>query len=224
MLCDALSVVVATYLALIARFDFSVTQIPEQVYGETAAKFLPYSIILTLILFWLFHLYQSLWEYAGAPEEKLQVIQQYYDELDWQNYAIRVHALKSTSNIIGAGEVEKMARTLENAAKADDNKTVNEMHAPFMEKYKELLYAINDIFNMYDNKVNESHEEEALEIEPAEDEALEFNPVEDEALEFEPTEDEALEFGPVEDKTSEFNPVDDEALEFGPVNKEEEEN
>ena len=68
MVCDALSVVVATYLALIARFDFSVTQIPEKVYGETAANFLPYSIIITLILFWLFHLYQSLWEYAGAPE------------------------------------------------------------------------------------------------------------------------------------------------------------
>ena len=67
-MCDALSVVVATFLALIARFDFSVAEIPEQVYINTAKDFLPYSIVITLVLFWLFHLYQSLWEYAGAPE------------------------------------------------------------------------------------------------------------------------------------------------------------
>ncbi len=68
MLCDTLSVVVATFLALIARFDFSISEIPDRVYVDTAVGFLPYSIIITLILFWLFHLYQSLWEYAGAPE------------------------------------------------------------------------------------------------------------------------------------------------------------
>ncbi len=68
MMCDTLSVVVATFLALIARFDFSWSEIPDQVYIETAKDFLPYSIVITLVLFWLFHLYQSLWEYAGAPE------------------------------------------------------------------------------------------------------------------------------------------------------------
>lgn len=68
MVCDTLAVVVATFLALIARFDFSYASIPERVYINTARDFLPYSIVITLILFWVFHLYQSLWEYAGAPE------------------------------------------------------------------------------------------------------------------------------------------------------------
>ncbi|MBR1443631.1 MAG: polysaccharide biosynthesis protein, partial [Firmicutes bacterium] len=68
MLCDALSVIAATFLAILARFDFSVAEIPDRIYVDTAIRFLPYSIIITLILFWLFHLYQSLWEYAGAPE------------------------------------------------------------------------------------------------------------------------------------------------------------
>ena len=68
MVCDTLAVVVATFLALIARFDFSYSSIPGQVYIDTAKNYLPYSIIVTLILFWIFHLYQSLWEYAGAPE------------------------------------------------------------------------------------------------------------------------------------------------------------
>ena len=51
MICDALSVVVATFLALIARFDFSVSEIPDKVYSETAIGFLPWSILITLILF-----------------------------------------------------------------------------------------------------------------------------------------------------------------------------
>ena len=68
MMCDTLSVVVATFLALIARFDFSWNEIPGQVYIDTAKDFLPWSILITLAMFWLFHLYQSLWEYAGAPE------------------------------------------------------------------------------------------------------------------------------------------------------------
>ena len=68
MICDTLAVIVATFLALIARFDFSYASIPGKVYIDTARNFLPYSIIITLVLFWLFHLYQSLWEYAGAPE------------------------------------------------------------------------------------------------------------------------------------------------------------
>ena len=68
MVCDTLAVVAATFLALIARFDFSYNSIPETVYIDTAKNYLPYSIVVTLILFWIFHLYQSLWEYAGAPE------------------------------------------------------------------------------------------------------------------------------------------------------------
>lgn len=68
IIIDIASVALATYLGLIARFDFRPGDIPEKVYGETAWNFLPYSIIITIALFWAFHLYQSLWEYAGSPE------------------------------------------------------------------------------------------------------------------------------------------------------------
>lgn len=68
MIWDTFAVFLATYLGLIARFDFRYGDIPDIDFINTAWGFLPYSIILTLILFWVFHLYQSLWEYAGAPE------------------------------------------------------------------------------------------------------------------------------------------------------------
>lgn len=65
---DILSVALATYLGLIARFDFDPSFVQGSVYGQTAWNYLPYSIVITLLLFWAFHLYQSLWQYAGTPE------------------------------------------------------------------------------------------------------------------------------------------------------------
>ena len=65
---DSISVALATYLGLVARFDFRPGDIPDAAFARTAWNFLPYSIVLTIGIFWLFHLYQSLWEYAGAPE------------------------------------------------------------------------------------------------------------------------------------------------------------
>lgn len=65
---DILSVALATYLSLIARFDFDPSFVQGSVYGQTAWNYLPYSIVITILLFWVFHLYQSLWQYAGTPE------------------------------------------------------------------------------------------------------------------------------------------------------------
>lgn len=68
MIWDTIAVVLATYFGLIARFDFRYGDVPDPAFYDTAWGFLPYSIIITLVIFWLFHLYQSLWEYAGTPE------------------------------------------------------------------------------------------------------------------------------------------------------------
>lgn len=65
---DILSVALATYLGLIARFDFDPSFVQGSVYGQTAWNYLPYSIVITILIFWVFHLYQSLWQYAGTPE------------------------------------------------------------------------------------------------------------------------------------------------------------
>ncbi len=67
IICDIVSVALATYLGLIARFDFRPGD-TDIIFKETAWKYLPYSIVLTIIIFWLFHIYQSLWEYAGSTE------------------------------------------------------------------------------------------------------------------------------------------------------------
>ena len=64
---DVLSVIIASYFALLIRFDFSFKQIPYE-YESVVLKTLPYSIVITIILCMIFRLYSSVWSYAGAME------------------------------------------------------------------------------------------------------------------------------------------------------------
>ncbi len=68
ILYDALAVALSTYLGLIARFDFRPGDIADPAFTDTAVNYLPFNILITIVLFWLFKMYQSLWEYAGTIE------------------------------------------------------------------------------------------------------------------------------------------------------------
>lgn len=67
VLFDMLSVMVATYLALLLRFDFLFLAIPEEYLLFVRATIIP-SVIGTVLIYWMFRLYSSLWTYAGANE------------------------------------------------------------------------------------------------------------------------------------------------------------
>jgi CheY-like chemotaxis protein len=150
---------------------------------------------------------QLLMEFANPPEDKLKSVQKHFDAGDWTNYAIRVHAITSTSKMIGAGAVSEMAKSLELAAKSNDIDTVTGGHAAFMDKYGELLHIIcEDAGSSADNG-------------GADDDAIEFSPAEDadDVLEFSPVDnaDDVLEFAAVNEPDE-----DDYVLEFTPAYKE----
>lgn len=64
---DMLAVVVASYGALYWRFDFSFG--PHFLeYAGPATVLLPFDLVITAIIFWLFKLYKSVWRYASANE------------------------------------------------------------------------------------------------------------------------------------------------------------
>ncbi len=69
---DILAVTVSSAIGLLLRFDLSYDELLHTVGGftwqENLWTFLPVNIILTLVIFYLFHLYSSLWTYAGIPE------------------------------------------------------------------------------------------------------------------------------------------------------------
>ena len=67
MCYDVFAVFAASMLALLARFDFHFILIPDG-YLDEVWRAQPYMMAVTLIFFWVFRLYSSLWSYAGALE------------------------------------------------------------------------------------------------------------------------------------------------------------
>ena len=81
-------------------------------------------------------------DYAQGSDEKIKNLFDYYAAEDWTNYAICVHALKSTSKTIGATDLSEIAQRLEKAANESDVETIRAGHNEMMEKYKATLAAI----------------------------------------------------------------------------------
>ncbi len=64
---DIIAVVAASLLALLIRFEGRYIEIPRE-YISRSLQYIPVIIVVTLIIFYGFRLYSSLWTYAGAPE------------------------------------------------------------------------------------------------------------------------------------------------------------
>lgn len=67
ILYDIAAMALAGLLALLTRFEFQYDTI-EIRYLDDMWKFMPLNIILTLVIFYLFRMYHSLWAYAGITE------------------------------------------------------------------------------------------------------------------------------------------------------------
>ncbi len=67
MLVDVGIVILASFGALIVRFEFSLQAVPKY-YIQIVWEALPVTLIMALLVFYVFRLYSSLWRYAGATE------------------------------------------------------------------------------------------------------------------------------------------------------------
>ena len=121
-------------------------------------------------------------QFAKEADEKIPDLTRFYNEKDWGNYEIIVHALKSTAKMVGAMPLSNDALELEKAAKEKRENYILENHTRVMselELLKENIYfAVADTSDK-----EEEEEEEILEFKPEEaseessDEVLEFKPV-----------------------------------------------
>ena len=64
---DVISVILASYVALLMRYNFDLSQIPEH-FLNPVSRFLPINIMITLLVLYLFRMYSSLWAFAGETE------------------------------------------------------------------------------------------------------------------------------------------------------------
>lgn len=67
MLYDIVAIMLSCALGLLVRYNFDYADVDPR-FVETIWHYLPINIVLTLVIFYFFHLYQSLWEYAGFTE------------------------------------------------------------------------------------------------------------------------------------------------------------
>ena len=66
---DGLSILVSYLLALLLRFDLIFLDVPRK-YIEGYIWSMPYWVIVTIVVFYAFRLYHSIWRFAGFEELK----------------------------------------------------------------------------------------------------------------------------------------------------------
>ena len=67
VIIDIISVIFAGFFALATRFEFVVWDIPKE-HWQSLVHYMPAFVVISLMMFFLFRLYSSLWEYAGLEE------------------------------------------------------------------------------------------------------------------------------------------------------------
>lgn len=67
-LVDLVVIQFSAFMALLARFDFSYTQLHESMFLDALLRYAPWFTMLTVLIFIPFKLYSSLWEFASVDE------------------------------------------------------------------------------------------------------------------------------------------------------------
>ncbi len=84
--------------------------------------------------------------YYDSYEARSGEIQKFYDSEDWENYTIKVHALKSSSRLVGALKLGDDAEALEDAGKKKYIDFISNNHDKMMNEFKEIIDALSPEF------------------------------------------------------------------------------
>ena len=98
---------------------------------------------------------------AGHKESELG---QFFEKEDMDNYAILVHALKSTAKMIGADSLSENAKQAEAAAKNHDLEYITQHHTELMTQYQQVVQSICGILGIGEDSQKNEEEKETREI------------------------------------------------------------
>lgn len=73
LIYDIISVIACSYLAILIRYNFELTEIPEH-FLAPVNRFLPLNVLITILILYLFRMYSSMWVFAGETELQNLVI------------------------------------------------------------------------------------------------------------------------------------------------------
>ena len=77
--------------------------------------------------------------YCLQGQKNIPKLSEYYETRDWKNYKIIVHAIKSTSLVIGATAFSEKAKRMEQLASENAEEALLVECDMFLEEYKEIL-------------------------------------------------------------------------------------
>lgn len=101
-------------------------------------------------------------QFASESADKIGSMKKYYTVRDLHNYEILVHALKSTSKMIGISDLSEKAKALEMAAKNNEENFILENHEQMIRDYGRITANIKDLLLSED----EDEDGDVLEFEP----------------------------------------------------------
>ncbi|MBO4864216.1 MAG: response regulator [Eubacterium sp.] len=105
-------------------------------------------------------------EYAKGKADKAENMQKYFEEENWHDYGILVHALKSTSKMIGASDLSERTAFLEEAALSGDAEAIRKVHQSMMKGYETVT---EGIISMLPEAALDTEDDEIMEFYPEED-------------------------------------------------------
>lgn len=101
-------------------------------------------------LFW-----EVLRDYYIVIDKKIRLIAGYFNDQDWKNYTVEVHALKSASRQIGALELSELAARLEAAGNAKDLGPIIEDTEEMLRMYSQLGKMLSSFFVEQESKMQQ---------------------------------------------------------------------
>ena len=90
--------------------------------------------------------------YYDSYEVKSGEIQKFFDSEDWENYTIKVHALKSSSRLVGAIQLGNDAEAMEMAGKERDTGYITAHHEALMNEYRTIIDALTPELGVADDR------------------------------------------------------------------------
>jgi signal transduction histidine kinase/CheY-like chemotaxis protein/HPt (histidine-containing phosphotransfer) domain-containing protein len=84
-------------------------------------------------------------QFASEAPDKIASMKNYYQIRDWHNYEILVHALKSTSKMIGVTGLSDKAKALEKAAKENEQGFILANHDTMIKDYSKITAEVRDM-------------------------------------------------------------------------------
>ncbi len=83
--------------------------------------------------------------FKESIDTKADELEEYYFKDDFENYGIKVHALKSAAKLIGAMELSEKARLMEEAAKNNDIDYLRDNNYELLSQYRAFKDTLKDI-------------------------------------------------------------------------------